>query len=134
MKREKFLQAIIEEIDSFDSEDMAELNNTYCDEQNYIDDRIHKNDDSFFEDNFSGIIDAVRAVSYGEYRYADKYVKFNGYGNLESFSYITDADLCDHVTTIAEHVADNFHKYDHIFALEDTDEEADEDDNTNLEP
>jgi hypothetical protein len=139
MNKDKFIDAIIEEINSFSSEDMKELNNTYCEEQNYHDDIIYNNDDSFLEDNFSSVIDAVRAVSYGEYRYGDKYVKFNGYGNLESFSYVTDDELYNSVATVAEHVADNFRKYEHIFALdesdfENTDDETDEDDNTYLEP
>jgi hypothetical protein len=139
MNRDKFLDAIIEEINSFSSEDMIELNNTYCDDQNYPDDRIYQNDDSFLDENFSSVTDAVRAVSYGEYKYSDKYVKFNGYGNLESFSYVTESDLCEDVATVAERVADNFSNYEHVFALdesdfEDIDDETDEDDDTYLEP
>jgi hypothetical protein len=139
MNRDKFLDAIIEEINSFDSDDMLELNNTYCEQKNYSYYRIYNNDDSFLNENFSSVTDAVRAVSYGEYKYSDKYVKFNGYGNLESFSYVTDDELCDEVYEIADNVADNFRKYEHIFALnesdfENTDDETDEDDDTYLEP
>jgi hypothetical protein len=139
MNRDKFIDAIIEEINSLDNEYMVELNNTYCEQQNYPDDRIYNNDDSFLDENFSSVNDAVRAVSYGEYKYSDKYVKFNGYGNLESFTHLTDADLCEHASTIAEHVADNYRRYEHIFSLdesdfEDTDDETDEDDDTYLEP
>ena len=42
-----------------------------------------RNDEEFFE----GIIskyEVARAISYGDYRYADDYVKVNAYGNLES--------------------------------------------------
>lgn len=137
MNIDKFIEAIIEEINSLDSSDMVELNNTYCEEQNYPEHRIYDNDDSFLEENFSSITDAVRTVSNSEYAYNNKYVKFNGYGNLESFNYVTESELCDSVASIAVHVADNFSKYDHIFALDENDfedTETDEDDDTNLQP
>lgn len=43
------------------------------------------NDEEFFN-IFFGIntMDAVRAVCFGDYRYNDEFVKFDGYGNLES--------------------------------------------------
>lgn len=43
MNREKFIKAIIEEINCFDNEQMIELNNTYADENGYNDDRIYDN-------------------------------------------------------------------------------------------
>lgn len=43
------------------------------------------NDEEFFNCYFeSKPLEAVRATQYGKYNYMDKYVKFNGYGNLES--------------------------------------------------
>ena len=49
------------------------------------------NDDDFFNDFFyNNPSEAVRSVYYGDYNYCDKYVRFNGYGNLESFN---DYDL-----------------------------------------
>lgn len=141
MNRDKFIAAIIEEINGFDSEQMIELNNTYCDENNYPDDQIYDNGEEFFENNFGGnMMEAVRAVSYGDYNYTHNYVKFNGYGNLETMEYVGEDDLCESIDTIAEHVADNFSDYDHLFDLdeddfeEEEDEDADEDDDTNLEP
>jgi hypothetical protein len=139
MNRDKFIDAIIEEIESFDSDDMLELNNAYCEQQSCPDDRIYDNDDSFLEQSFRNVIDAVRAVSYGDYRCADKYVKFNVYGNLESFNKVTESELCEHSSIIAVEVADNYRYYEHIFKLdesdfEDTDDETDEDDDTYLEP
>ena len=45
----------------------------------------YNNDDDFFRTFFENKIDeAVRAVCYGNYRYMDAYVQFNGYGNLDS--------------------------------------------------
>ena len=49
------------------------------------------NDDDFFNDFFyNNPSEAVRSSYYGDYNYCDKYVRFNGYGNLESFN---DYDL-----------------------------------------
>jgi hypothetical protein len=85
-------------------------------------------------------MEAVRAVSYGDYNYFHDWVKLNGYGNLESMNVIDEDDLCESIDTIAEEVADNFHNYDHLFDLDPDDfedeeeEETDEDDDTHLEP
>ena len=140
MNREKFIKAIIEEINCFDNDQMVQLNNEYCDQQNYPDDQIYSNDANFFADVYGGdVMEAVRAVSYGDYNYSHDWVKLNGYGNLESMNVIDEDDLCESIDTIAEEVADNFHNYDHLFDLdpddfEDEEEETDEDDDTHLEP
>jgi hypothetical protein len=141
MKREKFIKAIIEEIETFDSDQMVQLNNWYADEQNCPDDQIYSNDANFFADVYGrDIMEAVRAVSYGEYNYNDDWVKFNGYGNLVTMGRVREDDLCESVDIIAEEVADNFSKYDHLFDLKEDDfeeeeeEETDEDDDTHLEP
>ena len=43
------------------------------------------NDEEFFNTYFyNNPMEAVRASYYGDYNYCDDYVKFNGYGNLES--------------------------------------------------
>jgi hypothetical protein len=140
MNREKFIKAIIEEINCFDNDQMVQLNNEYCDQQNYPDDQIYSNDANFFADVYGGdVMEAVRAVSYGEYNYTHDYVKLNGYGNLESMNVIDEDDLCESIDTIAEEVADNFRNYDHLFDLDPDDfedeeeEETDEDDDTHLE-
>jgi hypothetical protein len=141
MNREKFIKAIIEEINCFDNDQMVQLNNEYCDQQNYPDDQIYSNDANFFADVYVGdVMEAVRAVSYGDYNYFHDWVKLNGYGNLESMNVIDEDDLCESIDTIAEEVADNFHNYDHLFDLDPDDfedeeeEETDEDDDTHLEP
>ena len=49
------------------------------------------NDEEFFNTYFyNNPMEAVRSSFYGDYKFCDKYVKFNGYGNLESFN---DYDL-----------------------------------------
>lgn len=72
-------------------EDWVSLHNEYCSDLNYSDDEIYHNDEEFLNTFFSGRInEAVRAVFYGDFRYMDKYVKFDGYGNLETTNYPMD--------------------------------------------
>ena len=48
---------------------------------------VYENDDEFFQIFFeSKVMEAVRAVSYGDYNYMEEFVRFNGYGNIESLS------------------------------------------------
>ena len=45
-----------------------------------------ENDEEFFNTFFSdNPMEVARATFYGNYKYCDPYVRFNGYGNLESF-------------------------------------------------
>jgi len=140
MKRETLVQKIIEEINAFDSDELVNLNNWYCDETDCPDDQIYSNDANFFADYFDGnVLEAVRAVSYGDYNYTHDWVKFNGYGNLETMDRIDTDDLVDSVEVMAEEIADNFSAYDHFFNIDpdedDEDEDdTDEDDDTHLEP
>ena len=47
----------------------------------------YENDEEFFNTYFyNNPTEAVRSAYYGDYNYCDKYVRFNGYGNLESFN------------------------------------------------
>lgn len=65
---------------------------------------VYDNDDEFFNTFFqNNVLEAVRAVSFGDYHYSDDYVKFNGYGNLESMSdYEYNSLLEDYADEIAE--------------------------------
>jgi len=51
----------------------------------------YENDEEFFQIFFGNkVMEAVRAVSFGNYNYSDSLVRFNGYGNLET---LTDWEL-----------------------------------------
>lgn len=57
--------------------------NSYDNSLDYI--YYYYNDDDFFAMAFgTNVLDAVRAVCYGNYNYSDDYVRFDAYGNLES--------------------------------------------------
>lgn len=61
--------------------------NEYCQEVGYYDNMIYDFTENFFEDNFSSAYEASRATYFGKIsNWTDEYIKFNGYGNLESMS------------------------------------------------
>ena len=67
---------------------------------------VFENDEEFFEIFFKdNILEAVRSVCYGDYNYNDDYVKFNAYGNLESFNeYEFEEFLRENINEIVEAV------------------------------
>lgn len=119
-------QQIIDTINEMTEGELVELNNDYCRSASYNDDEVHANDEDFFATYFDNdVMGAVRAVSYGSYNYTHTYVKFNGYGNLESFSYFRVDDLCENVETMAEYIAENLHDF-YQFYIEEVEEETEE--------
>ena len=131
MNREKFLEAIIEEINGFNDKELKDLNNIFCSMTNSEDDMIYDNDQEFFDIFFyDDPMEAIRRAHYGNYTYSESFVKINGYGNLDSLYNIEEADLADSFEAIAENVADNLTEYSHLFDVDPDDfEEEDEDDN-----
>lgn len=114
MKASKILKAINEMTES----QLIELNNTYCQSANYYDNEIYNNDEDFFNTFYPNAGDGLRvaqAVFYGDYNYSHEYVKFNGYGNLESIAYFELRDLCELPEVMAEYIHDNFSDFEHLF-------------------
>lgn len=110
------LKHIIEAIHEMESSELIDLNNTYCQECN-IDGEVWHNDEEFFEVFFSETkpLDLLRSAHWGDYNPNDNYVKFNGYGNLESFNYFGVKDLANSSEVIAEHIKENPRDYKHLF-------------------
>jgi hypothetical protein len=112
------IQQVISLIHCMDRDELIQLNNEYCQSINAYDDEVRFNDDdflnTFFDKDLTGL---ARAICYGDYRYSDDLVRFNGYGNLESFNYFQAEDLCELVPTIAEYIIENsvdFSQFDEI--------------------
>lgn len=70
---------------------------------------VHENDEEFFNLFFEGNpAEAVRASYYGDYEYMNDYVRFNGYGNLESLSaYDYETELKDEIDDIVALLIEN---------------------------
>jgi len=109
--RDELIQDLMIEIKEMDSSEIFDLNNRFCDSANYSCDQLFMNDDEFFEIFFSKSIDAVRAVHFGDYNWSHDFVMFDGYGNLQSYSYLDYNNLPDMPLNISEYIADNFHEF-----------------------
>lgn len=86
MQEKKIFKKLNELKSNGELETLRIINNE-CSFYNGSTDEIHYNDEEFFELFFlNDVMEAVRSVCYGDYRYTDNYVMFNGYSNLESFN------------------------------------------------
>ncbi len=103
--------------------------NEYADE-NSPDDQIYSNDDSFFEENFQGrVMDAVRAVTFGDYRYSADYVAFDGYANIVSFDSINEDNCPVDLDSLADWLTEEYDgNYDELAERLDYEFEIEEDD------
>ena len=70
----------------------------------YLD--VYNTDDEFFDMFFEGKpAELARAIYYGDFNYNDEYIKFNGYGNLESLSeYEYEEMLEENIEEITENL------------------------------
>ena len=86
------------------------------------------NDKEFFDYYFDGdVIEAVKAVCYGDYQYSDDYVKFDAYGNLESGNqWDVQQDILLEEDTILDEILENHHELDVPRSLMDLIEEYEE--------
>ena len=66
------------------------------------------NDEEFFNTFFENKIEVARSICYGDYNYTDSYVRFNGYGNLESFS---EYDMIEEMEDDIEKIVENLIEY-----------------------
>lgn len=66
-----------------------------------------ENDEEFFNTFFDNPMDAIRATYYGNYNYNDDYVKFNGYGNIDSYSeYERIEEIKDNIDDIVDNLVE----------------------------
>ena len=118
---------VIDTINDLSTSDLVDLNNTYCRENNYNDDEVFYNDEEFFETFFSSKpYELARAINFGSYNFADDYVKFNGYGNLETVNYFSVADLVETVDNIADWCIKNPSDISHLFDVAELETELEE--------
>lgn len=83
MNYERLKELIMNGVDEMTLLGMVDYINGY---NGYFDNlRVSYNDEDFFNIYFhNNPMEAVRSVSFGEYNFNDEYVRFNGYGNLET--------------------------------------------------
>ena len=68
------------------------------------------NDEEFFNTFFyNNPMEAVRSSYYGDYVYCDKYVKFDGYGNLKSLDeYELEKEYKDYIDDITKSLIEHY--------------------------
>ena len=107
MLREK-LQGLLLEDTGYLMTIVEELNNWNSD-LDYL--RVYENDEEFFEMFFEGThpMELVRMTYYGDYKFTDQYVRFNGYGNLESLNnFEYKEELKDNIEEILDELMENY--------------------------
>ena len=69
-----------------------------------------ENDEEFFNTFFDNPMEAVRATYYGDYNYNDEYVKFNGYGNIDSYTeYERIEEIKDNIDDIVDNLIECYY-------------------------
>ena len=70
----------------------------------------YENDEDFFNDFFyNNPSEAVRSSYYGDYNYCDKYVKFDGCGNLKSVDdYGLEKEYKDYIDDITKSLLEHY--------------------------
>lgn len=82
-------EVIAEWLKQLDGNDAMRIHNEEMDSNGYADNMYYSNDEEFFDTFFHcKAYDVVQRVFYGDYRFSDNFVCFNGYGNLESCNWI----------------------------------------------
>ena len=81
---------------------------------------FYENDEEFFNTYFEGNpMEAIRATHFGKYSYNDNYVKFNGYGNLDTYSY---SEMVKEIKSQIEEIVEScIENYNNIYIDEITD-------------
>ena len=106
MLREKLQGLLLENVEYLMTI-VQELNN-WNSNLDYL--RVYENNEEFFEMFFQGNpMEVARAIYYGDYGYRYEYVRFNGYGNLESLSdYQYEKELKDNINEIVDELMENY--------------------------
>ncbi len=109
--KQQTIEQVINLINEMDSSELVQLNNEYCQSANYYDSEIYENDEDFFATFFANdTLRAIQATQFGDYRYHDNWVSFNGYGNLNSFNAVID-NLCELIPTMADYIIENYEDF-----------------------
>ena len=119
-------QPIIDTINEMNASELISLNNLYC-QENRLDGEIYDNNREFFDMYLPNSFDALQKTFYGSYTFNDKFVKFDGYANLDSFDSFDSSDLPERIEKVAEYIYDNQYKFSQFdFNFYECDEDEDD--------
>jgi hypothetical protein len=100
-----------------DSEDIFQLNNSYCYANDCFDDLLYELDDNNINEIMEGKepIEIIRMTAYGDFNYSHDYFRFDGYRNLESLSYLTSENLPELIENIVDAIIENPEEFEGLF-------------------
>jgi hypothetical protein len=130
INKDKAVELFTQSWNECDTENKILVHNIYCRENSY-DEEIYDNDEDFINEHFSSPSEAVRAAYYGDYRFSDPYVWFNGYANLESGEFENDLPYIDE-KEMADWYIENFVELEDISEFADFIEYIENDDNEDI--
>ena len=109
MEKTKKYDAIMEALESMDNDDLVDINNEYCDKNNYSDDRIYRMyelDELFGDMRVTEFLEKLT----DEFRVSDDYFKYGIYG-LESTDLPSDwmdiSDIADYIESHDDSLRNN---------------------------
>lgn len=100
------------QLEETDFETLLGAYNEYCIENSY--EEFLENEEEVFQMYFKNMTDIIRATQYGEYNFLDAYVKFNGYGNLDSYDSIEVEEEIKTDNSFIEYILEWVEDYDFI--------------------
>ena len=85
--------------------ELVQLHNLYCESINDFDSQIFELDEDFFEMlNWNGL-KVAQACFYGDFRFSDDYITFDGYGNFKTFN--NPEAVFEYTETVARQIFGN---------------------------
>ena len=115
-------EKVLEALENSSESDKLVMWNAYANAQ-LLDDYIYTVDDFNFDDLFASANAAVNAVIHGEFSRLDKYVTFDGYGNLRSFNDVEDVYSPYDADALADYLAETG-EYLYYLDIDDEEEEG----------
>ena len=94
-------------------DDVVKVWNEYCEKSNK-DERIYPNDEYNLNELFSSVGEFARSARYGDFHFAQKYMTFNGYGNIVTFNTINNVNCPIDVDALANYLIKNGDTYNII--------------------
>lgn len=94
-------------------DDVVKVWNEYCEKSNE-DERIYPNDEYNLNELFSSVGEFARSASYGDFYFSQKYMTFNGYGNIVTFNTINNVNCPIDVGALVNYLIENGDTYNII--------------------
>jgi hypothetical protein len=98
-------ETFVEKFKELSTSEKIAIFNEYCLEYGDSDNMLNSFDEEFFNTYFSDPMEAARATFFGDIKsWSDEYIRFNGYGNLES---VSAYDVDEEIEGYLEEIFDN---------------------------